>query len=296
MATTTTTTKKDQPFQKILNFRDIALSTNPNSPNSTPLKPGLLYRSGIPDNATPIDRLRLSQDYNLKTIIDLRTDSEHVEQARKNAKKISTSPVTEPKDPAEALRIPGVRYEYISLNGHPYSSALIKQLSYWNTAKLFGLYVVGYRTEAIRILGENVMAKRGLVGLAEDSLRHSKAEVKAVFDVLSEESNYPLLVHCTQGKDRTGLVVLLVLLLLGVEKEAIEVDYMASVKGLEAEREERLVQIRAIGLPDEFAGCAEGWVEEVSRCIEEEYGGIEKYLERCGVTREQQERIRKIFR
>lgn len=189
-----------------------------------------------------------------------------------------------------------MEYRYISLNGHPYSSALIKQLSYWNTAKLFGLYVVGYRTEAIGVLGENVMAKRGLIGLAKDSLRHSTAEVKAVFDVLSDEGNYPLLVHCTQGKDRTGLVVLLVLLLLGVEKEAIDVDYMLSERELKGEREERLVQIRAIGLPDEFAGCAEGWVEEVSRCIQEEYGGIEAYLERCGVTREQQERIRKILR
>lgn len=290
-----TPTSAGQPFQKLLNFRDVATSINTQLPQSL-LKPGLFYRSGIPDDATPTDRLRLTDDYHLKTIIDLRTDSEHVEQARKLAKKASTSPVTEPNDPAQPLRIPGVQYKYISLNGHAYSSALIKQLSYWNTAKLFGLYVVGYRTDAIKVLGENVMAKRGLIGLAEDSLKHSLAEVKSVFDVLCDESNYPLLVHCTQGKDRTGLVVLLVLLLLRVPREAIDQDYMLSEQELVSEREERMVQIRAIGLPDGFAGCAEGWVDAVSKCIDEEYGGIEAYLGRCGVTKEHMERVKKILK
>lgn len=290
-----TTTPSGQPFQKLLNFRDIANSINTHLPQPL-LKPGLLYRSAIPDDATPQDRTILKDHYNLKTIIDLRTDSEHVEQTRKLAKKIPKSPLAEPKDPGAALRIPGVEYRCISLNGHAYSSALIKQLSYWNTAKLCGLYVVGYRTDAIRVLGENVMAKRGLIGLAEDSLKHSLSEVKSVFDVLSEERNYPLMVHCTQGKDRTGLVVLLVLLLLDVPREAIDRDYMLSEKELASEREERMVQIRAIGLPDDFAGCAQGWVDAVSKCIDEEYGGIEKYLGRCGITKGQMQRIREIMK
>lgn len=285
---------KTQPFQKILNFRDVGSSVN-NLSNKTILTPGLFYRSGLPESATPVDRLRLANEFRIHTILDLRTDSEHLEQTRQSHKRISSCPVTKPGDPAQALRIPGVKYEYISLNGHPYSSALINQLSYWNAAKLFGLYVFGYRTQAIGVLGENVMAKRGLIGLAKDSLRYSTAEVKAVFDVLSEEESYPLVVHCTQGKDRTGLVVLLVLLLLGAPREAIDRDYMLSEKELEDEREKRLVEIRGIGLPDEFAGCAEGWVEEVSRCIDEEYGGIEMYLEACGVAKEQQGRVRNVL-
>lgn len=285
---------KHVPFQKILNFRDVGSSINTLAGQDA-LHPNLFYRSALPDDATPVDRLRVANEFKIKTIIDLRTDSEHVEQTRKNARKIPAAPAAEPKDPAYALRIPGVEYRYVSLNGHAYSSALIKQLSYWNTAKLFGLYACGWRNQAIAVLGENVMAKRGLVGLAEDSLKHSTAEVKSVFDLLSDESNYPVLVHCTQGKDRTGLVVLLVLLLLKAPKDAIDKDYMMSEKELGSEREERLVQIRGIKLPDDFAGCPEGWVEEVSRFIEKDYGGIEAYLERCGVTAEQQSRVRKIL-
>jgi protein tyrosine/serine phosphatase len=41
-----------------------------------------------------------------------------------------------------------------------------------------------------------------------------KGEVKQVFDVLADDRNWPVLVHCTQGKDRTGLIVMLVLFLL----------------------------------------------------------------------------------
>ncbi|CAK3845037.1 hypothetical protein DOTSEDRAFT_91581 [Lecanosticta acicola] len=283
-------------LQKVLNFRDVGLSIN-NFSNKNFFKTGLLYRSGIPDDASPGDRLALQQDYKIQTIIDLRTDSEHVEQARKNAKSKppSASPVAEPRDPAKAWRVPGVKYEYINFNGRAYSNALIKQLSYRNTAKLFGLYLIGYRTQAISVLGENVMAKRGLIGLAEDSLAHCINEVKAIFDVLSNEQNYPLLVHCTQGKDRTGLTVLLVLLLCETPTDAIDRDYMLSETELASEREKRLVEIRAIGLPDEFAGCAKGWVETVSKWIEEEYGGIRRYLQRCGVGQEQQDRVRSIL-
>lgn len=283
------------PLQRVLNFRDVGNTVNTLSDEPV-LKPGLFYRSGLPDDATPLDRLKLQTEYSLKTIIDLRTDSEHVEQVRKNAAKIPSSPVAEPKDPAKALRIPGVEYKYINLNGHAYSSALIKQLSYWNAAKLFTLYVLGYRTHAISILGENVMAKRGLEGLAEDSLQHCTAEVKSVFDILSDERNYPVLVHCTQGKDRTGLVVLLLLRLCGVKSSIINQDYMMSAKELEPEREKRLVEIRGIGLPDDFAGCAEAWVEGVVGWLEREHGGIEQYLKRCcGVTDEQMKAVRGIL-
>ncbi|EME39110.1 hypothetical protein DOTSEDRAFT_91581 [Dothistroma septosporum NZE10] len=269
------------PFEKVLNFRDVATSINTLSGQHI-LTPGLFFRSGLPDEATPADRQRLTTEYHVKSIIDLRTDSEHVDQARKHGKKILASPLAEPSDPARPLRVPGIHYHDISLNGHAYSSALMKQLSYWNAAKLIGLYVTGYRNQAISILGHNVMSKRGLIGLAEDSLTHSTAEVKQIFDVLADEANYPVLAHCTQGKDRTGVTVLLVLLLLKAPLDAIDKDYMLSENELLSEREERLKQIHSIGLPDEFGGCAPGWVAAISTWIDEHYGSIETYLQSCG--------------
>lgn len=297
-------------FQQILNFRDVGASINALSGQEI-LKEGLFFRSGLPDNATPADQSRLATECRLKTVVDLRTDSELVQQTRNTASKIPSAPIAEPRDPAKALRLPGVGYRYINVNGSAYSRALIKQLPYRHVAKLAALYVLGYRNQAISILGP-VMAKRGLIGLAEDSLVYSTAEIKAIFDILSEESNYPLLVHCTQGKDRTGLVVLLVTLLLAAPVSAIERDYMMSESELTSERyacveewssccrrctdsdyrQARLVQIRVIGLPDDFAGCAPGWATAVAGWIDENYGDVRAYLLRCGVSEEQQVRIR----
>ena len=183
----------------------------------------------------------------------------------------------------------------INFNGSAFSLALMRQLRYWSAAKLIGLMAVGYRTEAISILGTEVMAERGLIGLGIDSLNHCTAEVLAVFRVLADENAYPVLVHCTQGKDRTGLVVLLVLLLLKVETSAINTDYMRSQDDLKPERPDKVAEVRSIGLPDSFADCDPEWVDTVSKHIQDNYGSVEAYLLNCGVTSEMQNTVKRVL-
>lgn len=288
------------PFTKIANFRDISTCL----PTPSKLNPSLFYRSANPDLATPSDQSLLQNTYKLKTIIDLRTDSEHL--ARKKNVPADVPIINEnllsPAEPATpyAVSVPaksGATYKTleINFNGQTYTSSLFSQLSYYNRAKLALLYGLGYRTQAICIIGTNVMAKRGLTGLAIDSLKFCRAEIKQVFDVLANEENFPVLVHCTQGKDRTGLVVLLVLALMGVDEQGIERDYLMSVEGLEGDREERVRAIGEIGLPENFAGCEKGWVGEVLGEIER-YGGVEKFLTlECGVEAGQIESVRRIL-
>jgi protein-tyrosine phosphatase len=269
------------PLPSVLNLRDVGQHINHLS-GTRFLKPGLFFRSARPDTATPADQAIVKDHLRIKTIIDLRTPTEHAEQARKH--------------PGPLPKIKGVEYIYINFNGSSYSNALIGKLSYWNTAKLYGLYVLGYRREAIWVLGTNVMAPRGLAGLAEDSLRFCQAEVKQVFDVLCRSEQWPVLVHCTQGKDRTGLIVLLVLTLLGVEEKAIGEDYKLSQGELQRERAERLEEIRSIGLTDDFADCDEGWTGRVCGFVKAEFGSVEMYLKGCGVIAEQQETLKRIIR
>ncbi|CAK1368274.1 hypothetical protein CB0940_11056 [Cercospora beticola] len=285
-------------LEKVANLRDVALSTA-----SPLLKPGLLLRSAAPDDATPNDRNLLASELGLQTIIDLRSDTEHREVIKKNALRVPPVPDppvkehpaqdginhTAPQDPA---RIPGVKYELINFNGSAYTRHLIWQLSYFNIAKLLTWYTLGYSNDAISIIATNVMQKRGLVGLAQDSLHLCKAEVRLVFDVLASKESYPLLVHCTQGKDRTGLVILLVLMLLGVDHAAIEKDYMLSEQGLALDRDKRVEAITKVGFPDEFADCAKDWAQTVIATIEKEHGGIEKYLTSCEVDVAQQKQVR----
>merc|ERR1712070_971850 len=117
------------------------------------------------------------------------------------------------------------------------------------------------------------MAERGLAGLAVDSLEHCRAEVKAVYDILANEHSYPLLIHCTQGKDRTGLNILLVLMLLGVPIDAINEDYMLSEKELAPEKEEKVREIMSIGLPASFGALSylPGWAVQSNEPVSQEH-------------------------
>jgi len=139
------------------------------------------------------------------------------------------------------------------------------------------------------------MQPRGLTGLAQDTLDSSYAELRVVFDLLGKEDAYPLLVHCTQGKDRTGLVILLVLLLCEVPSSAIVDDYMRSETELTSEFEERMREIRALGLGEDYTRCPSGFVESVTRYLKERYGGVRGYLSGIGVDGVVQERIRRIL-
>lgn len=66
------------------------------------------------------------------------------------------------------------------------------------------LFLCGYRTQAINIIGEKVMIPRGLVGLGLDTLDQSTKEIHEALSLYADPSALPSIVHCTQGKDRTG--------------------------------------------------------------------------------------------
>ena len=46
-----------------------------------------------------------------------------------------------------------------------------------------------------------------------------------LFGILAEQENLPVLLHCTAGKDRTGVSTAFLLSVLGVSREVIEADY-----------------------------------------------------------------------
>lgn len=58
------------------------------------------------------------------------------------------------------------------------------------------------------------------------------------------ELAYPVLIHCLSGKDRTGIVVAAILLILGVDQQAITEEYLLS----DGEVHEDLFQIALDGM------------------------------------------------
>ena len=285
-------------FQNILNFRDVGATINTISGRHL-VRTGRLFRSARPDAASPHDRSLLVHKYGLKTVIDLRSKTEHIAAAKKHsdaaalaqsaAVPVSNGVVAAP------LKIPGIRYAEINLNGKGFERALLWKLSWSSLAKLMTLMTLGYRTEGIAVLGREVMQPRGLTGLGIDTLDFSGEQIREAFQVFAEERNYPVLVHCTQGKDRTGLIVLLVLLLCGVDIAAISKDYVMSQRELEPEMKDRLEEIRSIGLDESFAGCPPDFVAVVTNHLESHYGSIEKYLEHIGVDSKIQNNVKSLL-
>lgn len=56
----------------------------------------------------------------------------------------------------------------------------------------------------------------------------NRPKIRQVFEILSNESSYPLIFHCSIGTDRTGLIAFLVGGLLGVSEEDLYRDYLFS--------------------------------------------------------------------
>ncbi|KGO76788.1 Tyrosine/serine-protein phosphatase IphP-type [Penicillium italicum] len=294
----------DRPFDNIINFRDVGRSVNQFCRKEI-LKEGVFFRSARLDDASERDIRRLAEELHIHTVIDLRSKTEHQmgtrKRRRENAKsdpsaKSPTAPI--PTNPDEhLLEIPGSKRALISLTGKGFERALLSKLDWFTYLKTIGLVTTGYRSDAVRLVCGSAMQPRGLTGLAQDTLDSSMGEIRAVFEILACEESYPTLVHCTQGKDRTGLVVLLVLLLVAgvVPVDAIVDDYSRSELELVSEFEERLEEIRAIGLGEDYTRCPPGFVTDTTQYLETRYGGVSGYLERVGVGFDMQERVRAKF-
>lgn len=62
-------------------------------------------------------------------------------------------------------------------------------------------------------------------------VRDQSSQFAKMFEVILAEKHRSILLHCTAGKDRTGIASALLLTALGVERDDIRRDYLLSVEG-----------------------------------------------------------------
>jgi hypothetical protein len=192
------------PIEGLHNFRSIGGYPTTNTINTTttntPQPPSLtrsnlLYRSAEPSQITPAGILALKA-LNITTIFDLRSLPE-IEKLK------ARTPVVE-IDGIERIVVP-----------------IFKDADY--SPEAIALRYQGYTSDD---------GTEGFRRVYMDILESGAGAYRRIFEHLRDKPREACLVHCTAGKDRTGVLVALVLLLAGVEDEVIAWEYALTELGL----------------------------------------------------------------
>jgi protein-tyrosine phosphatase len=67
-----------------------------------------------------------------------------------------------------------------------------------------------------------------------DIARQSGRHIATAIEIVAQPQSCPVIVHCAAGKDRTGVLVAVLLALLGVPDDTIAEDYALSAKAMDA--------------------------------------------------------------
>ncbi len=133
----------------------------------------------------------------------------------------------------------------------------------------------------------------------EGMLEHNANVVRDVFSMFAEAQNYPLLFHCTAGKDRTGVTAALLLKLLGVDDDTILADYSFSHRyhAVFAQMgEDSIKALKRVGMTQAHLAPMFGADPLVMRAmldyLTKRYGTVEAYLAHIGISAHQRTQIR----
>ena len=147
-------------------------------------------------------------------------------------------------------------------------------------------------------------ASQGAAGVSLEALyekilgEHSTVVVHALREI-ADSGTHGIVVHCTAGKDRTGVIVALALLVAGVSRELVLADYARSEANLSGEWLDGMLaliaqhgiaatpELRVLmgGSPPEVLDAALGWVEK-------KHGSITQYLLDSGMSAHELDRLK----
>ncbi|MCJ1354386.1 MAG: hypothetical protein MMC33_004374 [Icmadophila ericetorum] len=255
------------PLPGISNLRSLA----PNIPTTHPpglFRPNHIFRSAEPSGAMsyPSTLATLTADLHITTIFDLRSQPEVTKNI--DVRQIPLYAIEE----AERVFAPVFAET-------DYSPEQI--------AKRFAMYGKG--------------GTEGFVWAYSQILIHGVGSFTKVFEHVRDWPGRAILIHCSAGKDRTGVLAALMLELVGVEDEVIAEEYQLTEVGLGHWKEQMIEMLLKDPVMEGKREYAENMIgAKVANMIatlaliRETYGSAEGYLETaCGFSDQDISTIRK---
>lgn len=253
------------PIKSICNLRDLGGYLGY---QGRKIKTHRLLRSGNISKLTAEDGQFLL-DYGLKKIIDLRSPAEYQ------------------KNPDQEL--PGVAHYLISLSSEDNTGGnglnMKIEFEHYRCDQYAGLRRMCWRYR------NHILNKA-----AQNSFRR-------IMQIIIDNDEGAILYHCSEGKDRTGLVTVIVLYILGVDMEVIRQDYLYSNYLLNNYRAVRDQKFKKLGENDKFrtnmrvlGSVANTFLDTSLIAIRENYGGLDNFItQQLGVSEQMKNDIREKY-
>jgi protein-tyrosine phosphatase len=111
--------------------------------------------------------------------------------------------------------------------------------------------------------------------------------VRRVFELLAEQHEGAVVIHCHAGKDRTGVITALILTVLGVPRKTILADYAASGRNTN--------DSFFATLPPKYSHAHPEIMAVLLDRVDQEYGSVEGYLKAVGVGDDTIDAIRRRY-
>lgn len=130
-------------------------------------------------------------------------------------------------------------------------------------------------------------------------VKNSANEIAKALKILADNPDAKIYVHCTNGKDRTGFFIALLMLLAGIDEEKIISDY--SLTNLTVSEAQEIIGVTMaedvgidLGILRNFFGVDPEWLKLQLNYIKDNYGTVENYLlSNTDLNKEDLENIKK---
>lgn len=261
---------------------DPASATTSNAPSHSIAK-HLIYRSADPSRVTPSGLSRL-QELGVRVVFDLRSMPEIMRRGKEwEGVEKDLKPFRERSDG-------GAKDQETEEGG-------IERV--WTP--VFSEQDYSPEKIALRYKDYASASEEGFVNAYREILKHGGPAYGAILRHIAAPKPVGCLVHCTAGKDRTGVLVALLYLLCGVPTETIVKEYALTDLGLANMKplfRERLLQNPALagnekGV-DNMTSSKEQNMRGTIEMLDREFGGAEEYCRKVlGLTDQELDSIRK---